>query len=73
MYSNDYLHAAFRPTEEVCAVPTIARQRDLHLAKQASWAQRMQKAPVQMNIQCLAGRDHGARIDAARMFRLQPA
>jgi len=46
-----YLRAAFRPTDEVCVVRAVARQRDVLLAEQASWVQRMQKALVQMNIQ----------------------
>ena len=32
-------------------VRAVARQRDVLLAEQASWVQRMQKALVQMNIQ----------------------
>ncbi len=49
--SQGYLRAAFRPTDEVCVVRAVARQRDVLLAEQASWVQRMQKARVQMNIQ----------------------
>jgi len=45
------LRAAFRPTDEVCVVRAVARQRDALLAEQASWIQRMQKTLVQMNIQ----------------------
>ena len=51
LMSQGYLRAAFRPTEEVCVVRAVARQRDVLLAEQASWVQRMQKALVQMNIQ----------------------
>jgi len=45
------LRAAFRPAAEVCALRAVARQRDVLIAEQASWVQRMQKALVQMNIQ----------------------
>jgi len=51
LMSQGYLRAAFRPTDEVCVVRAVARQRDVLLAEQASWVQRMQKALVQMNIQ----------------------
>jgi len=46
-----FLRAAWRPNGEVCVVRAVARQRDVLLADQASWVQRMQKALVQMNIQ----------------------
>ena len=49
--SQGYLRAAFRPDGEVCVVRAVARQRDVLLADQASWVQRMQKSLVQMNIQ----------------------
>ena len=51
LMSQGYLRAAFRPTDEVCVVRAVARQRDVLLAEQASGVQRMQKALVQMNIQ----------------------
>jgi len=51
LMSLGFLRAAFRPTDEVCVVRAVARQRDVLLAEQASWIQRMQKALVQMNIQ----------------------
>ena len=51
LMSQGYLRAAFRPADEVCVVRAVARQRDVLLAEQASWVQRMQKALVQMNIQ----------------------
>ena len=51
LMSLGFLRAAWRPTGEVCAVRAVARQRDVLLADQASWVQRMQKALVQMNIQ----------------------
>jgi transposase len=51
LMSQGYLRAAFRPGEEVCVVRAVARQREVLVADQASWVQRMQKALVQMNIQ----------------------
>jgi transposase len=51
LMSLGFLRAAFRPTDEVCVVRAVARQRDVLLVEQASWVQRMQKALVQMNIQ----------------------
>lgn len=45
------LRAAWRPDSEVCVVRAVARQREVLLAEQASWVQRMQKALVQMNVQ----------------------
>lgn len=51
LMSLGFLRAAWRPVGEVCVVRAVARQRDVLLADQASWVQRMQKALVQMNIQ----------------------
>jgi transposase len=51
LMSLGFLRAAWRPDGEVCVVRAVARQRDVLLADQASWVQRMQKALVQMNIQ----------------------
>ena len=51
LMSQGYLRAAVRPGDEGCVVRAVARQRDVLLAEQASWVQRMQKALVQMNIQ----------------------
>ncbi len=51
LMSQGYLRAAFRPGKEVCVVRAVARQRDVLVAEQARWIQRMQKALVQMNIQ----------------------
>ena len=45
------LRAAWRPKGEVCTVRAVAHLRDVLLAEQASWVQRMQKALVEMNIQ----------------------
>ena len=51
LMSLGFLRAAFRPDAEVCELRAVARQRDILVAQQASWVQRMQKALVQMNIQ----------------------
>ena len=51
LMSLGLLRAAFRPDVEVCVVRAVARQREVLIADQASWVQRMQKALVQMNIQ----------------------
>jgi len=51
LMSLGLLRAAWRPDGEVCAVRAVARQREVLIAEQASWVQRMQKALVQMNIQ----------------------
>lgn len=51
LMSLGFLRAAFRPDGEVCVVRAVARQRDVLIAEQASWVQRMQKALVQMNLQ----------------------
>lgn len=51
LMSLGFLRAAWRPDGDVCVVRAVARQRDVLLAEQASWVQRMQKALVQMNIQ----------------------
>lgn len=51
LMSLGFLRAAFRPDIEVCELRAVARQRDILVAEQARWVQRMQKALVQMNIQ----------------------
>ncbi len=51
LMSYGLLRGAFRPAAEVCAIRAVSRQRDVLLAQQASWVQRMQKALVQMNLQ----------------------
>jgi transposase len=51
LMSLGLLRAAWRPAAEVCVVRAVVRQRDVLIAEQASWVQRMQKALVQMNIQ----------------------
>ena len=54
LMSLGLLRAAFRPDVDVCVVRAVARQREVLIADQASWVQRMQKALVQMNIQLTA-------------------
>lgn len=51
LMSLGLLRAAWRPGAEVCVVRAVARQREVLIAEQSSWEQRMQKALVQMNIQ----------------------
>ena len=51
LMSLGLLRAAWRPDGEVCVVRAVARQREVLIAEQASWIQRMQKPLVQMNIQ----------------------
>jgi len=51
LMSLGLLRAAWRPDMEVCVVRAVARQREVLIAEQSSWVQRMQKALVQMNIQ----------------------
>jgi transposase len=51
LMSLGLLRAAWRPGDEVCVVHAVARQREVLIAEQASWVQRMQKALVQMNLQ----------------------
>lgn len=51
LMSLGLLRAAWRPGAEVCVVRAVARQREVLIAEQSSWVQRMQKALVQMNIQ----------------------
>jgi transposase len=50
LMSFGLLRGAWRPGEEVCVVRAVVRQREVLLAEQAGWVQRMQKALVQMNI-----------------------
>jgi len=51
LMSLGLLRAAWRPGDEVCVVRAVVRQREVLLAAQAEWVQRMQKALVQMNLQ----------------------
>ena len=51
LMSFGLLRGAFRPSQEVCALRAVMRQRDMLLANQARHVQHMQKALAQMNIQ----------------------
>ena len=51
LMSLGLLRAAWRPGDAVCVVRAVARQREVLLAEQGGWVQRMQKALVQMNLQ----------------------
>ncbi len=49
--SYGLLRGAFRPSEEVCALRAVMRQRDMLVSSQARHVQHMQKALAQMNMQ----------------------
>lgn len=51
LMSYGLLRGAFRPSEAVCALRSLSRQRQMLLRGQASHVQHMQKALAQMNIQ----------------------
>ena len=51
LMSYGLLGGAFRPSQEVCALRAIMRQRDMLVATQSRHIQHMQKALAQMNIQ----------------------
>lgn len=51
LMSYGLLSGAFRPKDEICALRTVSRQRDMRLAYQARPVQHMQKALAQMNVQ----------------------
>ena len=51
LMSYGLLRGAFRPTDEVCALRALSRQREMLLKSQARHVQHMQKALTQMNIQ----------------------
>lgn len=51
LMSFGLLKGAFRPSEQVCALRAIMRQRDMLIRAQARHVQHMQKALAQMNIQ----------------------
>ena len=44
LMSHGLLHAAFRPAADVRVLRAVARSREVLLAEQSSWVQRMQKA-----------------------------
>jgi len=45
------LKNSFRPTEEICVLRALWRQRQQHIADASTCIQRMQKALIQMNVQ----------------------
>jgi transposase len=51
LMSYGLLRGAFRPTDQVCALRSLSRQREMLLKSQARHVQHMQKALTQMNIQ----------------------
>jgi transposase len=51
LHSYGLLTSSFRPSEEICRLRTIARQRDLLLRYRAAHIQHMQKALHLMNLQ----------------------
>lgn len=51
LLSFGLLSGAFRPPADVCALRTVARQRDTLIEEQARCIQRMQKALTEMNLQ----------------------
>lgn len=51
LMSFGLLHGAFRPTEQVCVLRCLSRQRTMLLRSQGRFVQHMQKALTQMNIQ----------------------
>ena len=51
LMSYGLLRGAFRPTDEVCALRALSRQREMLLKSQARHVEHMQKALTQMNIQ----------------------
>lgn len=51
LMSYGLLQGAFRPTDEVCVLRALTRQRAMQLVSQARQVQHMQKALTQMNIQ----------------------
>ncbi len=46
------LHGAFRPTDAICVLRSLWRQRAMMLRDQGRRVQHMQKALTQMNIHC---------------------
>jgi transposase len=51
LMSYGLLRGAFRPAEQVCALRSLSRQREMLLKSQARLVQHMQKALAQMNLQ----------------------
>lgn len=51
LMSYGLLSGAFRPKDEICALRSLTRQRDMLIKYQSQHAQHMQKALIQMNVQ----------------------
>ena len=51
LMSFGLLHGAFRPSDQVCVLRSLTRQRAMILRSQGRFVQHMQKALTQMNIQ----------------------
>jgi transposase len=51
LMSYGLLHGAFRPSDSVCVLRALSRQRDMLLRSQSRHVQHMQKALTQMNLQ----------------------
>jgi len=51
LMSYGLLSGAFRPADDICALRSVSRQRDMLIASQARHVQHMQKALTQMNVQ----------------------
>ena len=51
LMSYGLLSGAFRPTDEICVLRSVSRQRDMLTKYQAQHVQTMQKALTQMNLQ----------------------
>ncbi len=51
LHTYGLLNAAFRPTEEICALRTYVRQRSMLIQNTGEHIQHMQKALMQMNLQ----------------------
>lgn len=60
------LRAAWRPSAEVRVLRAVSRQRETLLTAQASWVQRTQMAPVQMNRRRRRNVGQGRRKSDAR-------
>src|SRR5487761_1897863 len=53
LMSYGLLSGAFRPRDEICALRSLTRQRDMLIKYQSHHIQHMQKALVQMNVQLM--------------------
>lgn len=51
LMSYGLLFGAFRPADDICALRSVSRQRDVLTGLQAGHIQRMQKALIHMNVQ----------------------